>query len=109
MKKLLLSVIVGVLSLGSVLGSNLQEGNPKKKYKQTYILRLNEDRAIKTKLIGSLSHSLMYTASDMDSTYSVFIPVLYGGNLDYSEIEVQIRPKKKVQDKETIRIIRFDK
>lgn len=109
MKKVLLSIVLGVVTGVSMLGSNIDSNPNKKSPKKTYILRLTEDRVIKTKLIGTLKHSLMYTASDMDSTYSVFIPILYGGKLNHEETVVEIRPKKVIDKDNSPRIVRFDK
>lgn len=111
LKKVLLSIVVLGVTGVSMLGSNLVEDtNPKKPLKKIYILRLSEDRAIKTKLVGTLRHSAVFSGVTQDSTFTVFIPIIPGnGGLDKDRVEVEIRPKKKLSEEEKVRIVRFDK
>ena len=64
--------------------------------KKSYLLTLNEDRIIKTKLIGSLKHSAMYYGKDKDSSYTVLVPFVPGnGKLDWDNRIIEIAPLKK--------------
>ena len=57
---------------------------------------MNEDRIIKTKLIGSLKHSAMYYGKDKDSSYTVLVPFVPGnGKLDWDNRIIEIAPLKK--------------
>ncbi len=108
MKKLLLSIVLGLLVV-NVSGSIL-DTKPKGKPRPVYILRLGEDRAIKTKIVGTLRHSMVYSGSTLDSNFTVFIPIIPGnGGLDFDKVEVEIRPKKIKDKKESVRVVRFDK
>ena len=111
MKKLLLSIVLGVVTGVSMLGSNLVEDTkPKKQPRPVYILRLGEDRTIKTKIVGTLRHSMVYSGSTLDSNFTVFIPIIPGNNgLDFDKVEVEIRPKVVKDKKESVRVVRFDK
>ena len=111
MKKLLLSIVLGVVTGVSMLGSNLVEDTkPKKQPRPVYILRLGEDRTIKTKIVGTLRHLMVYSGSTLDSNFTVFIPIIPGNNgLDFDKVEVEIRPKVVKDKKESVRVVRFDK
>ena len=107
MKKIILSVILGLFMVSPILGSTL-DNNPKLP-KKVYILRLTKERSIKTKLVGSLRHSVVYSGTTQDSSFTVFIPFIPGnGGLDFDRTVVEIRERKKIQDKDPIRIVRFD-
>ena len=70
MRKLLLSIVLGLLVV-NVSGSVL-DTKPKGKPRPVYILRLGEDRAIKTKIVRTLRHSMVYSGSTLDSNFVVF-------------------------------------
>ena len=107
MKKVILSIVLGMFMVGPILGSTL-DNNPKLP-KKVYILRLSKKRAVKTKLVGSLKHSVVYSGMTQDSSFTVFIPLIPGnGGLDFDRTVVEIRERKKIQDKDPIRIVRFD-
>ena len=108
MRKLLLSIVLGLLVV-NVSGSVL-DTKPKKQPRPVYILRLGKDRAIKTKIVGTLRHSMVYSGSTLDSNFTVFIPIIPGNNgLDFDKVEVEIRPKVEKNKDNSPRIVRFDK
>ena len=111
MKKLLLSIVLGVVTGVSMLGSNLVEDTkPKKQPRPVYILRLGEDRTIKTKIVGTLRHSVVYSGMTQDSSFVVFIPLIPGnGGLDFDKVEVEITERKKVKKEQSIKVVRSDR